>query len=57
MLARGPLAGLCRRCRTPTGNFCADFKNIGSDTPIPVVTLAAASGHPATVTQVATWCA
>ena len=46
------LAGPCR-CRKPTGKFCADSKNIGSNTPIPVVTLTrddAASKTPAAVT-------
>lgn len=50
------LAGPCR-CRKPTGNFCADSKNIGSTTPIPVVTLTgngAAGKAPAAVTRVIT---
>jgi len=53
------LAGPCR-CRKPTGNFCADSKNIGSNTPIPAVTLTrdgAASKAPAAVTRVTTECA
>jgi hypothetical protein len=33
-------------CRKPTGNFCTDFKNIGNNTPIPVVALTAASRRP-----------
>lgn len=38
MPARGP-ARWAMPLRKPTGNFCADSKNIGSTTPIPVVTL------------------
>ena len=30
------LAGPCRRCRKPAGNFRADLENIGSNTPIPM---------------------
>jgi len=51
------LAGPCRRCRKPTGNFGTDLVNIGSNTPIPVVTLTSnrtASNRPAVVTHVIT---
>ena len=49
------LAGPCRRCRKPAGNFCTDLVNIRSNTPIPVVPLTsngAASKAPAAVTRV-----
>ena len=45
---------------SPAGNFCTDLVNIGSSTPIPVVTLTsngAASKAPAAVTHVTPECA
>ena len=51
MPACGPARRVMPPLPEPTGNFCADGKNIGSDTAIPAVPLAAASGRPATVTH------
>ena len=51
---RDRLAGPCRRCRKPTGNFSTDLVNIGSDTPIPVTLTGngPASNAPAAVIRV-----
>jgi len=54
------LAGPYRRCRKPTGNFSTDSVNIGSDTPIPVVTLTSnspAGNARAAITHVIIECA
>jgi hypothetical protein len=39
MPARGPARWAMPACRKPAGNFCTDLENIGSNTPIPAVTL------------------